>query len=56
MEGRETGSAGQKLNLPINQYVKNNISFLQALPKVPAALNAKRNRKSTRLGEHMGFH
>jgi hypothetical protein len=27
MEGRETGSAGQKLEYLINQYVKNNISF-----------------------------
>jgi hypothetical protein len=31
MEGRETGSAGQKkANYLINQYVKNNISFLKA--------------------------
>jgi acetylornithine deacetylase/succinyl-diaminopimelate desuccinylase-like protein len=52
MEGRETGSAGQKSWIYlINQYVKNNISFLKApqvLPKVPATfLNAKRNQNLT---------
>jgi Zn-dependent M28 family amino/carboxypeptidase len=51
MEGRETGSAGQKKAgvYLINQYVKNNISFPKGATsfyqKVPAAfLNAKRNQ------------
>jgi arginine utilization protein RocB len=48
MEGRETGSAGQKQELTLSINKKNNISFPKAATsfykKVPAAfLNAKRN-------------